>query len=207
MPAVIPMHVALRSDFTRTAADAFGINQHLETVVAIKTRGSSEVFHGKVDHSQPPWNSGVANMILDLHAWSRSTEAAWRAYAGFSPPNRGGSSVNTLKALQALTSLSERQDDLTVVTARKWLDSWIWRANVVLGETESIKRLPRQPGHQEPKCPWCKKKSLRQKALEGVVFCIDMKCTDDEGKRPMAMLEYFHGDMVLRWQDGIIGAP
>lgn len=207
MPKTIPNHVAIRTDFRDVVVDAYNINVRLETVIAVKTRGSSEVFHGKIDHSQPPWNAGVANMVLDLHAWTRDTEALWRLRAGLPPRTRGGSSDNTRRALKALTGLSEGVDDSTVLAGRKWAVSWCWRANVVLGEEESAKRLPRQLGEREPKCPWCKRGTLRQKALEGVVFCIDPKCLDDEGRRPRAQLEYFRGDMVLRWQDGIIGAP
>jgi hypothetical protein len=37
-----------------------------------------------------------------------------------------------------------------------------------------------------------------------VFFCIDPSCWDDEDKRPHATLEYFRGDLVLRWQDGVM---
>jgi len=76
-----------------------------------------------------------------------------------------------------------------------------------LGFTESAKRLPRVKGESSALCPWCKRDTLREMALAGVIFCMDPSCVDDEGRRPKAQLEYFQGEMVLRWQDGIIGAP
>lgn len=207
MPRTIPKHVAIRTDFRDTVTVVFVLAERLETIIAVKSRGSEQVFHGKVDHSQPPWNAGAANMIFELHAWTRFTERLWRRTAGFPERPRGGSQANTGKALAALCGLSETVCDELVLEDRRWLDSWARRAKIVLGEEESIRRLPRQLGAREPKCPWCKRDTLRQKALEGIVFCMDPVCKDDEKRRPLAQLEYFRGEMVLRWQDGIIGAP
>ena len=207
MPKTVPKHTAIRNDLRNEAREAFVYAQRLEMVLAVKSRGSSEVFHGKVDHSQPPWNAAAAGLIMELHAWVRFTERLWRRSAGFPERVRGGSHLNTWKGLVALTGLSEAVDDGLVVEDRRWLTGWCRRASIALGETESLKRLPRLPGERERKCPWCKKNTLREMALDGVIFCIDMKCRDDEDRRPRAQLEYFRGDMVLRWQDGVIGAP
>lgn len=207
MPAVIPDHVARRNRFRDTTQAAWELNEHLETVTAVKSQGSSEVFHGKVDFSQPPWNTQAANQVLDLHAWSRDTEALWRLRAGLPARTRGGSSANTRIALEALTRLSEAVDDATVQVADRQLNAWCKKARVVLGEAESARRLPRSQGEREACCPWCKRDTLRQMALAGVVFCVDPGCVDDEGRRPRAQLEYFDNDWVLRWQDNIIGSP
>jgi hypothetical protein len=207
MPKVIPYPVALRADLKDQVKEVFILAQRLESVIAVKSRGSSEVFHGKVDHSQPPWNAPVAGLIMELHAWTRFTERLWRRTAGLPVRDRGGGHRNTWKALEALTGLSEAVDDGLVAEDKRWLASWSRRARIVLGEEESMKRLPRNVGSREPKCPWCKKTSLRQLALEGSVFCIDPKCKDEEGRRPKAYLEMFHGEWVMRWQDGVLGSP
>lgn len=207
MPKVIPKHVALRKTLRDVVKETLDFDERLEEIIAIKSKGSSEVFHGKVDHSQPPWNAPAAGLILELHAWARATELSWRACAGLPARPRGGSASNTRKALEMLTELSEPLDDGLVHEGRGWLSGWCKRASTVLGETESAKRLPRVHGEREAKCPWCKRETLRQMALAGVVFCIDPKCVDEEGRSPRAQLEYFRGEMVLRWQDGIIGAP
>jgi hypothetical protein len=207
MPKTIPYAVALRTDFRHTTDTAFILNEHLETVIAVKTRGSSESFHGKIDHSQPPWNAGVANMILDLHGWTQSTELAWRLHAGFPVRIRGGSSINTRVGLAALTKLSERVDDDIVQVSSRWLSRWCLRSRVTLGEAENPKRLPRVAGEKEAACPFCKRTTLRQLPLSGTIRCVDPKCRDDEGRRPLAHLELFMGEFVLRWQDSVIGAP
>lgn len=207
MPAIIPKHVAIRKEFLETTKVAFALNECLESVIAVKTKGSSEVFHGKVDHSQPPWNAAAANLILELHAWVRRTETLYRRAAGLPARLRGGSGDNTRRGLEALTRLCERLDDGIVREDDRWLSSWCKRARVSLGAAESVKRVPRNVGEREAQCPWCKRDTLRQVALAGTIFCIDPKCFDDDGKRPKANLEMFQGDWVLRWQDGIIGAP
>lgn len=207
MPKTIPRSTAIRDDLRTEIRETFLYAQRLENIIGVKSRGSSEVFHGKVDFSQPPWNASAANTILELHAWSRDTEGVWRLRAGLSARYRGGSDRNTAKALEALTRLSEAVDDGAVLDARKWLSSWCKRASIALGESESAKRLPRMAGKPGPACPWCKRDTLREMALAGVIFCIDPKCADEEGRRPKAYLECFQNEWVLRWQDNIIGAP
>ena len=145
MPAVIPKHVHLRNLLRDETRAAFGYAERLESVLAVKSRGSSEVFHGKIDHSQPPWNAPAAGLIMELHAWTRFTERLWRRCAGLPARPRGGSHLNTWKALQGLYGLSEAVDDALVAEDTRWLSSWCRRASIVLGETESLKRLPRLP--------------------------------------------------------------
>jgi hypothetical protein len=53
-------------------------------------------------------------------------------------------------------------------------------------------------------CPWCGRNSLRQLAAKGRVYCIDTGCTDGEGRRPEAFLEFVGGEPWLRWQDGVV---
>lgn len=206
MPAVVSRHVALRADLRVTVTRVLDLNDRLEAVVAVKSRQPSSVFHGKVDFSQPPWNTSAANVILDLHAFARSAEARLREAQGLPARKRGGSSENTGNALREIAARCENADDDTVVGVVRELDRLCRRALIVLGAKETVRRLPRVHGQPGARCPWCRRDTLRQKAVEGVVFCIDPECRDAEKRRPVARLEYFGGEMVLRWQDGIIGA-
>jgi hypothetical protein len=204
MPAVIPAHVALRSEFRDTVSDALALNEVLERIITIKSwRPSAGDYHGKVSHSPPPWNSNAANAILDLHSWSRTAEAAFRCELGFPARFRGGSSANTRCALDTLVKLSEGVPDGSVRVCRSWLGGWSRKAEIILGTAEAAKRLPRNIGEAEPDCPWCKRKTLRQLALEGVIFCCDPSCRSDDGDRPKARLEYFQGELTLLWMDGV----
>jgi hypothetical protein len=208
MPKPVSTHVAVRLQFRDTVKDAVVLNERLEAVIAIKSKGgSSEVFHGKIDHSTPPWNTSAANLIMELHAAVRDLEGVWQLRAGLSLRVRGGSTRNTLKAFEALTRLSEAVDDTSVINGDRQLSGWCRRASAALGDSEAPKRLPRVLGEREAVCPWCKRDTLRQMALAGIVFCCDPSCTDEEGRRPKAQLEYFDSEWVLRWMDGILGNP
>lgn len=205
MPAVIPKHVLLRNGFRELVADAIALNELLEYIIAIKSwQASAGEFHGKVSHSPPPWNSGAADVIFELHAWARTAELEMRTALGLRARRRGGSSSNTRAALDNLVKLAEAASDGLVKEDRIWLNGWCRRAEIVLGTQEAAKRLPREQGEAEPVCPWCHRVTLRQFALRGEVFCCDPNCLDEDGQRPRARLEFFQGDWVLRWQDGVL---
>ncbi len=205
MPASIPPNVALRQEFAVVVQDAHGLNELLERIIAIKSWvPSSGEFHGKVSHSPPPWNGNAANAIFDLHAWSRQTEAYMRQTLSLPARYRGGSSSNTKAALDSLVKLSEAASDRAVKDNRLWLNSWCKKSEIILGKEEAVKRLPREHGQPEPTCPWCKQTTLRSYAVKGEVFCIDPTCRDEENRRPHAVLEYLHGVLGLRWQDGVM---
>jgi hypothetical protein len=207
MPAVVTEHVALRTRLRVNVQDALVLLARLEAVIAVKTAQPSGASHGKIDHSSPPWNSQAADAALDFHAWCREAEATMRLRLGFPARFRGCSAPNTRNALNSVTRLAEGSADAVVRENARWLDSWCRRAGIILGEAESAKRLPRAAGEGEAVCPWCRKDTLRQLALAGVIMCIDPTCRDDEGRRPRAQLEYFDGRFELRWQDGVMGTP
>lgn len=208
MPAVIPPHAALRNTLRETAGEVIIYSERLEAVIAVKSRTwSSEGYHGKVSHSPAPWNSAAAGAVLDLHSWARETEALMRLRLGFRIRRRGGSTKNTYIALKNITNLAEGIPDEVVRDASRWLSAWCTKASVILGETETAKRLPRVSGRAASACPWCRQDTLRQLAIAGTVFCCDPSCTDEEGRRPKAQLEYFDSEWTLRWQDNILGAP
>ena len=209
MPQVIPVHVALRSRLRESVEYALMLDARLESLIAVKSGQPSERFHGKVDHSQPPWNAQVADMVLGFRQLARELEAWLRVSQQLPAKLRGSSDGNTRKALEGVIRLAENADDLTVKRLTKDVDRWVRSARVVLGETELPKRLPRRPGQAEPKCPFCEHHTLRMRPLEGVVFCIFPDCRDDDDRKPSARMEFsaHAGDWVMVWQDGIAGVP
>jgi hypothetical protein len=208
VPAVIPAHIALRSRLRDSAARAVSLNERLEVLITVKQRAPGG-FHGKIDHSQPPWSAPAANAIMDLHAQSREMEAWLRLSQGLPLRPRGGSGENTRRALEAVVRLSEAAPDAAVRDHSRWLDGWARRALIAMGLTEMPRRLPVTPGCPEPACPFCGHHTLRALPLKGKIFCIDPGCADADGRRPEARMEFSRvtGDCELIWQDRVVGLP
>jgi len=184
------------------------IREILEQVIAVKP-ASGSTFHGKVDHSQPPWCAPVANVIMDLHALAREMEAILRLRQGFPHRERGGSDGNTRKALAAILRLAEAADDGTVREKTRELDGWHRRAENALGETEPPRKLPKEEGKPDWVCPFCEQHTLRMIPARGKIYCLDRECKDEEGRRPSAELKFspYTKQVLLTWQDGLSGLP
>lgn len=206
MPAVVPEYTALRRDLRDSVSHALACDERLRAVIARRPSQASGTFHGKVDFSQPPWHAAAANAHLEFHALARHAERDMRMALGQRYRVRGGSDLNTAKALESACRLAENADDRQVMTLTGQLESWSSRAMVALGEKEQPKRLPRSPGMPEPACPGCGNHTLRISPLEERVFCI-RKCTDEDGRRLCARMEYsaVARDWVMVWQDGTAG--
>ncbi len=200
--------VTLREDLRVAVAEALTVNQRLEAVIAVPTRHvRDESQHGRVDHSQPPWNAVAAHLIMDLHARSRELERELRDRAQLSSLHRGGGSSNTRAALEAVLNVAEAVPDPDVTAALHWLESWTCRAQVALGVRDRPQHLPQRPREAEPRCPYCFSQTLRFWASRGVVRCVNPTCVDETGRRPAALMEYsvVAVDWVLAWRDGTVG--
>src|SRR5271170_2773477 len=106
---------------------------------------------GKGGH--PPltsWNTQAAMLVLDIHAGVRELETDLRYAISGVVRSRGGSDRNTVRSLHNLPALCAGCDYAAVHLACKKLESWVWRARMVLGDAEPFSRLPRQPGKSEP---------------------------------------------------------
>ena len=209
MPKDIPAHIAIRNDLRERVDHALALNSRLGGLIAVRPRQPSGVFHGKIDFSQPPWHAPVATAFLDMHALSRKLERDLRFELGLPLRYRGCSDANTAKALEATVNLCEKADDFAVTLNVREIRRWSRQASTALGETEVPKRLPRSPGGAEPRCPFCKMRSLRSRVLVNKIYCINTACKDDEGRKPEAQMEYspYAGEMVLVWQDKVVGLP
>lgn len=208
MPPVIPAHRALRDALRESVVSSLRTNVILESVIHVKIRQPG-TFHGKVDHSQPPWQAAVANAILDLHALAREMEAWLRLSQGLPPRERGGSSENTRKALENVVRLSEVAEDGTVRGHTRELRGWERQADIALGKTETASRLPRAKGEPIRVCPWCERDTLRMLPMLGVISCIDKACEDENGERPKGRMTYSDivAGWVVVWQNGGTGLP
>lgn len=209
MPATIPVHTAIREALKESVQHAISLDVRLEALIAERPSRPSGNFHGKIDHSQPPWHAPVAHCHFDLHALSRKLERELRSELNLPRRYRGGSSSNTPKALHAVNRLAQGADDFIVRLSTKELEKWSRRASIALELTEAPKKLPRLPGKSEPKCPFCENHTLRSKALVGEIYCINPQCKDDEGRKPKAQMEYSKvtGNWEVVWQDNIVGLP
>lgn len=208
MPPVTPAHRALRDELRESVTSSLQLNAVLESVIHVKSRQPG-TFHGKVDHSQPPWAAPIANAVLDLHALSREMEAWLRLSQGLPARNRGGSSENTRKALENVIRLSEAAEDGTVRGHTRQLNRWHYGSEVALGKTERPVRLPREKGQEPRTCPWCGLDTLRMRPLKGEIRCIDVGCRDDDGNRPLGRMAFsvIMADWTVVWQNSWVGLP
>jgi hypothetical protein len=197
----------LRDRLRDEIAQALALAAQLQAVTHLKASHDKGPLRGKVSHGSIPWEGSAEWPLLDLHASSRDTEHDLRYFLGLPARPRGGSDGNTRKALEYIASSASSADDHLVERQVRWIRRWNNQAAGALGQIELPRRLPRIPGQSEARCPWCQNDTLRQRPLEGIVFCLLVDCRDEEGRRPRGQLEFFNGEWVLRWQDMIIGAP
>jgi len=154
------------------------------------------------------WNSQAAMLILEIHQGCRELEQDLKYQVSGHIRTRGGSDGNTTKALEGLPGLVAGLDYAGAQIVAKRLESWAFRARMILGDCEPASRLPRLPGKGELPCPYCGTVgSLRMRSSTGVVTCIRPGCRDGEGNRTMGRMEVgaYSGEMSLVWADGTTG--
>lgn len=161
--------------------------------------------------SSPSWHSQAAYLVLELRQLARGSELGLRLRVSGSQQVRGGSDRNTTLALQALPDLVAgvrgEEDEEWAWQVWHQLDHWCCRAQLVLGEVEPLTRLPRLPGQEEARCPWCRCRTLRYQRQAGLVRCVNPSCEDDTQQRPLARVELgrLSGEPLLVWRDGAVG--
>lgn len=172
------------------------------------TRRDDVVRRSAFVGSSPSWNAQVAYLIFDLRPLVRSCESRLR-FTGTNTVQRprGGSDENTYLALEALPDLALSAGSGAANEALRDLEAWHHRARLALGEVEPMRRVPRQPGAQEPRCPWCEHLTLRCQVHAGLVKCVNPECLDDTGRQPQGWLEIGRtsGEPMLVWRDGTSG--
>jgi hypothetical protein len=206
MRSPVALHVRVTDDVAALA----GLLERLEEELPEKKKNPYG-GHGSGKGGHPPltsWNSQVAMLLLDVHAGVRDLETDLKYQVTGRVRSRGGSDRNTAKCLANLPALCAGCDHAAVSLACKKLESWIWRARMVLGDAEPFSRLPRLPGQGDPRCPFCRTAgSLRVRHATGSVICLKPTCKDSEGNRPQGRVEVgsFSAEPLVAWTDGTTG--
>lgn len=200
----------VRANLFQATRTSWRLSEHLESLVAERVSPPPGPSGGhRKPGSKAPWNSAAAELVFDLRSLARHLEEELRVRVTGGHIRRGISDRNTQLSLWALADLSVMATDSDVAVTLVRLSGWLDRARPVVGETEPLRRVPRVSGYVEPRCPWCGYCTLRCKLAAGFVFCINPSCTDDDGRRPLGVIEVDTAlrDVVLRWQDNTYGIP
>lgn len=199
----------IRSELVKAVYRTWVLNELLENDVAEPVgRNPGSGVGGNSTGSRPPWNSQAAELILDLRIKSRQCEWDFTFQVLGHGTVRGDSDRNTWLALYRVTDLMGAVTDRVVLSALTVFRAWIGRAEVLLGQAEPIRRLPREFGEKEQCCPWCSYRTLRCRSDTGTVFCVNPACRDSDGERPKAVIGVSDGgELTLLWQDGTHRIP
>ena len=194
------LHVRITEDVEELAA----LLARLEAEITEKTRRPYGGY-GSGQGGHPPlasWNAPAAMLVMDVHAGARELETNLKHRLTGRIRSRGGSSGNTTKCLAGLPALCAGVDYHDAAAALKKLESWIFRARLVLGDADPVSRLPRLPGEAEPVCPFCHcPGSLRVRHQTGAVMCLRPSC------RASGRIEVgpYSGEPSIAWFDGSTG--
>jgi hypothetical protein len=158
--------------------------------------------------SAPPWNTAAAAAVLDAHEGIRRAEASLRRQVtGHPGDRRGGSTVNTYRALDAVVRLAEAIPDEDRVRIARILRRWDAATRRLTAVDQLARWIPirAQAGGRPPACPYCRTFSLRVAERSGVIVCFYPGCADADGERPYGRLDMSRitGDPVIAWNDGL----
>lgn len=112
---------------------------------------------------------------------------------------RGGSRNNTRAALQAVAILTDAVDDQIALSALIVIDRWNRQASAVLHPEKGLHRVPREPGENELRCPYCTYQTMRWHPATGIVVCVNPECVNGEGHRPRWSAEFTIDGEVLQF--------
>jgi hypothetical protein len=204
--------LSLSDRLTSACSELGGLLAQLEAEIVHKRREGFTAGGSPSRGGHRPlaaWNTPVAMLLFTVHAGLRELEADLNyAIAGHIRIRGGGDGV-TIKLLTVIPSLTAGAGEQHQQRVARQIEAWCGQARMVLGEAERWQRLPRQPGEAEPRCPWCRKHTLRYKSFTGVVRCInpDPECKDADGNKPLGRLEIgiVSGEPQLAWNDKSTG--
>lgn len=170
-----------------------------------------EVSHGqpisrqKLAASPIPWHGTAAGLILDFYSEVRRLEVSLGAVTtGMHGARRGGSDRNTRLALQAITEAvyAPVVDDQMVLGVLSFFERWIRQAQAVFNPDTGLHRIPRSPGEEDMRCPWCSYQTMRWQPSTGIIVCINPECRTDGGIRPRwhAAYEIVDSELQFTWE-------
>ena len=197
------------SDLDDAAAEVAGYLPMLEDLLTHPPDGGQPQVSGTGSTtSSPPWNPAPASVLLGIHEGVRRLETSMLREAGLPARRRGGSDVNTARALQAITGLGVAVPAAGSAAAARILYRWAGQAARLPGIDEAPRWRPvrRTGGGLPPRCPYCGTYSLRVAQASGAVACFLPGCADKDGNRPYGRLDLSRmtGRPVLAWNDGLV---
>jgi hypothetical protein len=157
----------------------------------------------KLSASTIPWHGAAAGLIHEYYIEVRRLEVNLKAtLTGIRGVRRGGSDGNTQMALRSIANYTMTADDQTIRGVLGYVDSWIRRAEAVFNPDMGLHRIPREPGGEELRCPWCEYQTMRWQPASGIIVCINPECRNDLGVRPRWQADYqVVGDqMQFTWE-------
>jgi hypothetical protein len=177
----------------------------LESVLPYKEVGKGQqISRQKLTASPIPWHGSAAGLVFDFYAEVRRLEVNLKAeVTGLRGSRRGGSDGNTRMALQSIVNLSHAVDDQIVMGILGFTESWVRQANTIFNPDLGLHRMPRTPGEEEMRCPWCSFQTMRWQPATGVIVCINPECRTDDGIRPRWRADYeiVGDDMRFTWNE------
>jgi hypothetical protein len=208
--------VTTPADLVREACDLLsGYMGTLELLVAepASTQDAAVGMSPRPADTPEPWDASVGRALMDGHEGVRRLEAVLRyTLNGHPGQRRGGSTGNTLAALDAIPKLAAGLPEDDEAVAARIVERWVNAARAVAAIDEA-QRWRHVRGRA---CPYCKClvtiKVLLDRDLQptGYVECrsaASVRCTDGNGRRPSARISTDdHGRVVLAWADGLVEA-
>jgi hypothetical protein len=157
----------------------------------------------KLTASTIPWHGQAAGLIHEFYSEVRRLEVNLKAsITGVRGVRRGGSDGNTRMALYAISNFSPSVDDQILIGVLGYIEGWCRKAEAVFNPDLGLHRIPREPGEQELRCPWCEYQTMRWQPATGIIVCVNPECTNDEGVRPrwQAAYEVVGDQMQFTWE-------
>ena len=159
--------------------------------------------------SRPPWNAPAANAKYDALA----VIADWHAELRYRVTGRTGQRLPasaTGAALKAIASLAHAVPRDLVRAAERDLARCVQVIMVLnaVDEAERWEKLRAGADGKRPCCPWCACPNLRVAVRAGLVACVTIDCTDQDGRRPVASMALgaVSGTPMVVGSDGTVWA-
>jgi hypothetical protein len=197
------------SDLAQVCSELRGWIAIAETLIGARDQKPG-VHIASQPSSRPPWNSAVADALLDAWQGVRELELEIRTEISGRRTARphGPTDVGTRNALKSLTAMepamsTDRAKDATAALSR-WAN--VIRRLPAVDDLPHWMRIRPGPDGLPPRCPYCQTFSLRVALESGVVACWLPGCSDSDGNPPRARLDIsrINAEPVLAWSDGSV---
>lgn len=176
--------------------------------------GSMASIATTTPHGTEPWNAAAGAALMDIHQGVRDLENRLRVRDGLEAIYRGGSTANTLRAIEqsVIRAGNGHPADAAMVTRR--LFGLAGPAERLPAVDERARWLPIRGGDDDagdsPRCPLCGTYSLRLAEQSMMIACFYPRCPRAAvvagGLRILGRLAWsaVTADPVLVWEDDVL---